>query len=110
MITLTSLLNTGCRYARSIDISGNFDFPTDLYHVCPSVYHTKHDDMMRLGKLFLELQPSSPQVFMIMGHSYELAVGDRWDRLEEFLQLVSHQNDIFYGTCNEILLNDHTIR
>lgn len=96
--------HTGCRYARSIDFSGAFDMPTDLYHICPSVYHTNYEDMMRMGRGFLSLEPKTPKLFMIMGHSYELAVGNRWEQLEEFLQLISGKDDIFYGTIRQVVL------
>ena len=96
---------TNCQYARSIDFSGHFDLPTDLYHVCPSIYHTHYDKMMRMGREFLSLEPKTPKLFMIMGHSYELDVADRWDRLEEFLQLICGREDIFYGTMRQVLLD-----
>jgi hypothetical protein len=79
--------------------------PKDLYHICPSVYHTNFEELMCLGEDFLRLNPSEAKLFMIMGHSYELAVGNRWERFEKFLQLICGQEDIFYGTMRQVLLD-----
>jgi len=97
---------TGCQYARAPGYTGKFDFPQDLYHIVPSMYHTRWDDMMRLGWEFLSIQPEKPQVFYIMGHGYELDVADGWKRMEEFLQLISGKDDIFYGTNRQVFLGE----
>jgi len=96
--------HTGCQYARSIDFSGTFDVPADLYHICPSVYHTHFEDMMMMAEEFLALKPTKPQIFMIMGHSYELELDDRWQKLERFLQYISGKDEVFYGTNRQVFL------
>ena len=61
---------------------------------------------MRTGRELLSLEPKAPKLFMIMGHSYELAVGNRWEWFEKFLQLISNQEDIYYGTCRAVLFDE----
>lgn len=83
---------------------GVFNFPKDLFHIIPSAYHTHFDDLMRMSNDFLSLETDEPKVFFIMGHGYELDVGDGWQKTEEFLKLISGRKDIFYGTVQQVLL------
>ena len=97
--------NTGVKYSRTITSSNNFEPQENLFRFNPSVYHLKFDDMMRLGREFVELKTETPKTFYIWGHSYEMDIGaDFWIRLEEFFKLISNKEDIFYGTNKEILL------
>ena len=39
------------------------------------------------------------------GHTYEFDIDpDYWNKIEDFMKLVSGKDDIFYGTNKEILL------
>ena len=98
--------HTGCRYARAAGFTGGFAFPTDLYHIQPTVYHVLWDDTMRLAGEFVELRPNTPQVFYIMGHGYELDVADGWRHMEEFLQFIAGREDVFYGTNRQVFLGE----
>jgi len=96
---------TGVKYSRTITSAGNFDLQENLFRFNPSVYQMDMDEMMRLGKAFLELKPDSPKIFYIWGHAYEMDFEpDYWTRLEEFFALIANQDDIFYGTNKEVLL------
>lgn len=97
--------NTGVQYSRTITCTGNFDVQSNLYRFNPSVYHLHFDEMMRLAEQFVEMQPDTPQIFYIWGHSYEMdADSKNWARLEELFKLISRREDIFYGTNKEVLL------
>lgn len=97
--------NTGIQYCRTITCSGSFAPQADLYRFAPSAYHLDLEDLTRLGQQFVELDAATPQVFYIWGHSYEMDYRpDYWLRLEEFFQLISNREDIFYGTNKEVLL------
>lgn len=96
---------TGVRYARGTRCSGSFDMPRNLYHLEPTVYHMRLDEMMDLGRSFVEMEPEEPKLLYIWGHSYEMDYHSlQWHRLEEFFKLVSGRDDIFYGTNKEVLL------
>ncbi|MBR2929925.1 MAG: polysaccharide deacetylase family protein [Clostridia bacterium] len=96
---------TGVRYARGTRCSGSFDMPRNLYHLEPTVYHMRLDEMMDLGRSFVEMEPEEPKLLYIWGHSYEMDYHSlHWHRLEEFFKLVSGRDDIFYGTNKEVLL------
>ena len=97
--------NTGVKYSRTITTTGSFDLQENLYRFNPTAYHLDFEDMMRLGEKFMELTPETPKIFYIWGHSYEMDFGaDYWVKLEEFFKLISHKDDIFYGTNKEVLL------
>lgn len=97
--------NTGIKYARTITSTHNFEPQTNLYRFNPTVYSMHYDEMMELGKKFIELTPDTPQIFYIWGHTYEMDfASDNWVKMEEFFKLISGHDDIFYGTNKEVLL------
>lgn len=95
---------TAIRYARTTLSSFCFDLQDNLYQFNPTVHHDDFDTLFRLGEEFVKLKTESPKLFYIWGHSFEFDVGDTWKIFEEFLKLISNQNDIFYGTNKEVLL------
>jgi len=97
--------HTGVQYCRTISSTLHFDVQDNLHRFNPTEYHLHFDSLMELGRNFLELKPTTPQIFYIWGHSYEMDYApDYWIRLEEFCKLISHREDIFYGTNKEVLL------
>ena len=76
----------------------------------PTVYHHfEWEELFRLGEEFLALKTDTPKVFYIWGHSYEFDIRQEWDRFEKFCALISHADDIYYGTNAEILLAEHSL-
>ena len=53
---------------------------------------------------FLKLKTDEPKLFYIWGHAYEFDIHNDWKRFEEFLEMISGRDDIFYGTNSECLL------
>ena len=97
--------NTGVKYSRTVTSTNSFDLQENLYRFNPTTYHMDFEQMMQLGREFVELKPETPKVFYIWGHSYEMDyVADYWVKLEEFFKLISNKEDIFYGTNKEVLL------
>lgn len=96
--------HTGVKYSRTVTESFSFDVQTNLYRFNPTVYHRNWDKMFSLAEEFIALNPESPKVFYIWGHSYEFDIADEWDKFEEFLKLISAREDIYYGTNTEVLL------
>lgn len=97
--------NTGVKYSRTITSNHSFDVQENLYRFNPTVYHLDFEKMMQLGREFIELKPQTQKIFYIWGHSYEMDISsDYWVKLEEFFEMISHRDDIYYGTNTEILL------
>lgn len=97
--------NTPLKYCRTIVSTHNFEPQDNLYRFNPSVYHLHFDKMMELGKEFIELKTDKPQIYYIWGHSYEMDFDSKnWAKLEEFFEMISGHDDIFYGTNKEVLL------
>lgn len=97
---------TKIKYCRTITDTDSFDLQENLYRFNPNVCHViELDRMMEMGKRFLELKTDKPQIFYVWGHSYEMDYReDYWVRMEEFFQMISNREDIFYGTNREVLL------
>lgn len=97
--------NTGVKYSRTITNTDSFELQDNLYRFNPNVYHLEFDRLMELGKRFIDLETTSPRIFYIWGHSYEMDYHpEYWLKLEEFFKLISNKSDIFYGTNKEVLL------
>ena len=97
--------NTKIKYCRTTDTTGNFAPQENLYRFNPTDYHRNWERMMELGKQFVEMKTDIPQVFYIWGHSYEMDFEQQnWIKLESFFEMISGQDDIFYGTNKEVLL------
>ena len=97
--------HTGIKYCRTITSNFSFDRQANLYRFNPTVYHHgERKELFELGENFLHLTPDTPQIFYIWGHSFEFDIRDDWGWFEEFLQMMSGKDDIFYGTNREVLL------
>ncbi len=94
--------NTGIKYARTITSSHSFDLQTNLLRFNPTVATTEYDKLFSLGEEFIKLNPETPKLFYIWGHSYSFDVDDSWDKFEEFCKMISGREDIFYGTNREV--------
>lgn len=95
---------TNIQYARTINCTGNFAIQKNLLRYNPTVFHLRMDEMFALGEQFLAMEPETPQLFYVWGHSYELDAENTWNRFEEFCRMMSGHPDVFYGTNREVLL------
>ena len=97
--------NTRMKYCRTITSSGNFNPQENLYRFNPTEYHLCWDNLMELGKQFVEMKTDKLQLFYVWGHSYEMDYDSQnWLKLESFFEMISKRDDIFYGTNREVLL------
>lgn len=99
--------HTGVKYCRTTTCTDCFSPQNNLFRFQPNVYHLRFERMMELGRRFLALDATVPQILYLWGHSYEMDFApDNWHRLEEFFRLISGRSDIFYGTNREVLLSE----
>lgn len=102
---------TGIKYARTIISTGGFDLCDDLFRVKPTAYH--HEDieaLFRLAEDFLDGDGTEPKLFYIWGHSYEFDIHDDWGRFEEFCEMISRRDDVFYGTNKEVFFPEEALK
>lgn len=98
--------NTSIKYARTITSTHNFDLQENLIRFNPTVHINETDKMFELANEFIELKTDTPKIFYIWGHSYEYDLYEWWDKMEQFCELISGHDDIFYGTNREVLLQE----
>ena len=94
---------TGVKYSRTITSTHSFAPQDNLYRFNPTVYHLEWEQLFALGEQFVAMQPDTPQLFYVWGHSYEFDAHDTWGKFEEFCRLIAGHDDIFYGTNREVL-------
>ena len=96
------LQQCGVRYARGVRSTHTFDMPEDVLEISPTCRH-KEDEIFDLAKEFIALQPDSPKLFLLWGHSYEFDMQRGWERFERFCDLIAGHDDIFYATTAQAL-------
>ena len=97
--TITS--RTPIRYARSTGQHYTFEMPDNLM-IWDTTCHIPDEEPFDLARQFVELKPDKDVLFYVWGHSYEFDVHRWWDKLEEFLDIISGHDDICYATNGEI--------
>lgn len=92
----------GIEYSRIVGDTHDFSVPED-YFEWKSTCHHSHN-LMENGKNFVELFKSQYLYLMyVWGHSYEFVTDEDWSLMEDFCQMVSDRDDIWYATNIEIV-------
>ncbi len=97
--------HTGVEYARTINSNHAFHPPENPYRWHPTVYARDGKKAFELAEKFLALQTETPQIFFVWGHAHEFDILDEmpWEKVEEFCQMISGKQDIFYATNEQAL-------
>ena len=94
----------GIGYARTINSTGGFQLPEDFFAWHPTCHHSDRR-LFELADQFLQpdlYKYRGPRLFYVWGHSYEFDVRDDWGRMEQFLEKMSENEEIWYATNIEI--------
>ena len=92
----------GIRYARTICDTQDFALPQNFEEWHPPC-HFRHG-LLELGEKFVALHKTQHLYLMyVWGHSYELPEESGWALMEQFCQLVSGREDIWFATKIEIV-------
>ena len=94
----------GIRYSRTCVQHCRFDLCDNLLELPATCRHAT-PELLELAEKFVALKPDEPQMFYLWGHSYEFDEFDQWGLIEDFFKIISGQDDVFYGTNSEVLLN-----
>ncbi len=92
----------GIEYSRIVGNSENFKMPNDLYEWQATCHHNYK--LQELGQNFVSLTSNMNLCIMyVWGHSFEFNHQDNWHIIENFCNLVSNKNDIWYATNIQIV-------
>ncbi len=97
---------TSIKYARVGQTTGKFDFPKDPLR-WKGTCTVSDGRLLALGREFLQ---KNQGLFLIWGHSFELDIGNGWNRFEEFLRLMDSDKDACRASCGRVFdyLTDRT--
>lgn len=98
----------GFEYARISEESKCYDLPWDYYHWRGSIFHWS-EDLEEFVDGFL-VTDQELALCQIVGHSYDLDVGNMWDRLEAICQKVSRAGDVCPMTNLELVRYSKAMR
>lgn len=101
-LVVEQLEKCGIKYARTVESSHNFDLPAEPLKLKPTCHHND-PQLMELIDEFLALQPETPQLLYIWGHSYEFDAENNWEHIEQILEKLAGRDGVFYGTNTEVL-------
>lgn len=91
----------GIKYSRTIKETCSFFPPDDFMEWHPTCHHSNR--LMELGRKFLNVPGCYELPLMyVWGHSFEFGWPDDWTVIEEFAELMSGKEDIWYATNMEI--------
>ncbi len=91
----------GVEYGRTVNSTFDFSLPTDFTKWNPTCHH--NENLVELGEKFVNLQKKQYLYMMyVWGHSYEFPRDNNWNVIEEFCDIVSNRDDIWYATNIEI--------
>lgn len=99
---MAALPALGIEYSRTVQSHGSFGLPANWLEWHPSCHQ---QDMLRLGKDFLELKSTHPhmQLLYVWGHSFEFDYNNNWSDMEQFCEMMGGRQDIWYATNIQIL-------
>ena len=91
----------GIVYSRTVLSTNSFHLPEDFMKWHPTCHHNQN--LLETASRFLEENPylTMPLLY-VWGHSYEFPKDNNWNVMEDFLQLVSGRNEIWFATNIEI--------
>ncbi len=97
----------GILYARTTKSHGNFSLPENFLEWNPTMHHNSAPDGKTLeekAKEFTKLESwrHKMPLFYLWGHSYEFDRDDNWEAIEEFCEIVSKDEDIWFATNMEV--------
>ncbi len=100
--TVSVLKACGIEYCRVVETTGDFKLPEDFMRWKGTCHHNM--DLIGTGKKFLEMPlKNRPHLMYVWGHSLEFEKDDTWGMIEEFCDMMSGRDDIWYATNIEIV-------
>jgi peptidoglycan/xylan/chitin deacetylase (PgdA/CDA1 family) len=100
--TVDILKACGIEYCRVMETTGSFAMPEDFMRWKGTCRH--RENLIELGKEFLALPyKNRPHLMYVWGHSNEFDKDNNWSLIENFCEIMSGKDDIWYATNIEIV-------
>lgn len=91
------LPSLGIEYSRVVGNSHQFFLPKDWFEWQATCHH--NHNLINNGNEFVSLKKNQYLYLMyVWGHSYEFDQDQNWELIEEFCQMVTNENDIWFVT------------
>ena len=94
----------GICYSRTVRSTQSFGFPERWLELNPTCHHND-PQLMELAENFCkdDFMAKNKQLFYVWGHSYEFALDNSWDKIEELCKYMhEHGENIWFATNIEI--------
>ena len=96
------IASLGVEYCRKVETTGSFALPNDFLRWEGTTHHNR--DLLTLGERFLGFRTNwRPCLMYVWGHSYEFDDDNNWGMIEQFCQMMSGNDEIWYATNIEIV-------
>lgn len=97
------LKQAGIVYARTVESHLSFKIPEDWLRMGATCHHN-NPELMKLADKFIngEVGNSDGWLFYLWGHTYEFRKMNNWNVIEEFLEKVAGNDNVWYATNIEI--------
>ena len=104
---LEVLRELGVKYGRTNKSTYDFELPKED-ELLEWKFTCRHyeEQLWDLANKFVEMKPDHPQLFSVMGHSYEFQTEEDWAKIEKFCEFMAGRDDIFYGTNRQCLFGE----
>lgn len=93
----------GIEHARTVCSRHTFELPENFLEWHPTC-HQEDPELMKLAESFCTQQENKATLFYVWGHSYEFAVHNNWEMIEEFFKYINgYKEEICMMTNIEIV-------
>lgn len=93
------LKKAGITYARTVNDTGKFELPEDLFEWNPTCHYEQAFEYIND---FINAKDDEIRLFYIWGHSYEIDTHEKWGYLRLLLDKLSNRKDVWYATNKEV--------
>jgi len=100
-LVIEVISDIGITNARTINETGNFLLPENLYQWHPTCHIS---NAIAYGNSFLALANEEMSLFQIWGHSWEMEYQNvyDWNFVDDFCKMIGNKNDIWYASAGEV--------
>ncbi|MFB9328006.1 polysaccharide deacetylase family protein [Paenibacillus aurantiacus] len=92
----------GIEYARTVNQHEQFTLPDNYYKWHPTCHHI-NPKLMDLTQAYIQKVGGPLSLIFVWGHSYEFAVDNNWELIEEFSKQIGNRSEIWYATNIQVV-------